>query len=461
MVFIAIGALKAAKVAKKEYEKDKKRSQIIAPLDNSRRTAFDDAPASASPEWWGSEQTAEHETKPVEHPSQASFGAWSRDALMTRIAQQEARDDDYDARFREQLSNSSASLPSTAAPSASHSPALALRHPVAVPTEPPHSSSGSLKQLLPPTVSEPVEHQQQTPTSPPSPLPHAAQTTQSNPARKPPRPVPLPSAVEGSYEAALHSSSARSKSVTADENAFVDDTGLRTASSRRDGYALLRKPSDAPFAAHPTLPEKETSTVQGSFEEMLQDGTAHLQRFKSTTSTSDGANPSAAAQVSAFANISITRHREKLHSRITPLHNAASAASEEDNSHAPQQSAFATAQSAKKLVRRVSGIPNNSDNLESAFARTGSMRRRHGFGPTVPDGATKPQASARQKLVEANSSSANDQSDRTHEESPRTVTSSSAVRHVTDPASTTPPSAASCMSAVGSMKKRRSRRPNH
>lgn len=461
MVFIAIGALKAAKVAKKEYDKDKKRTQIIAPLDNSRRNEFDNAPASASPEWWGSEETAQNESKTVEHPSQASFGAWSRDALLTRIAQQEARDEEYDARFREQLSNSSASLPSTAVPSASHSPALALRQSATIPTEPAHSSSGSLKQFLPPPVSERTEHHKQAQSYSPSHVADAAQILQSNPARKPPRPESAPSAAEGSYEAALHSFSTRSKSVRASENSLVDGTKIGTATTEGDESVLLQNPSCSELVALHTRPEKKAVTVRGSFEEALQDGTAHGERFKPSSSASDAAYSDAAAQVSAFADTFDTRRRERIQSRATPLRNSASAASEEDCRHIAQQSAFPSTQSTKKLTRRLTGNTSASGSAGSAFARSGSMRRRHGVGHAAPNCAITPQAGARQNSFDASSrSTAGDQSGRTHGESSTTAASSFAARNEVNPASSIPSSATSCMSAVGSMKKRRSRRPN-
>lgn len=87
MVFIVLGAVKAAKHARNEYNKDKKRNMPIAPVDGSHDMMADRHQSSSSQsrqpgctDWWGTCRAADAPAPTCDATLNANLvGAWSRD----------------------------------------------------------------------------------------------------------------------------------------------------------------------------------------------------------------------------------------------------------------------------------------------------------------------------------------------------------------------------------------------
>ncbi|KAI0561894.1 hypothetical protein FGB62_69g296 [Gracilaria domingensis] len=462
MVFIAIGALKAAKAAKREYDKDKKRSQIIAPLDNSRRNEFDNAPSSASPDWWSSDQPPEAEPQqPV--VAHNSFGAWSRDQLIEQVSEQQSREEEYDTRFREQLSNSSASLGSGRVPSASHSPSHAVARTRSELEQ--AYSDGSPKQILPPAISAPPRGQD---VEPPEATAFQSDASDSAPTvlgSKPPRPAKQSACVEGSYEAMLKSSSTSSeqKRHGASRAAGSSSRALRAhESSREDSISQL---GNASRQGHgPEL-------VEGSFESALRSGMA-TKRFppKSSLSNTDGAYQRKAPSASAFP--SSAKPKRLARGSSVPVHprhpTTADSLDTEDgqrsqtlDGQALHNSAFANVSTAKGAIKLPQGSSNGSDVLQPVLSKT--MRPAEGSNPVQ---ATQGSAFRREGICTRTRRKPRDSTAL----GSRTIPVPTTAQGGADAGSTaTPPNissvdtavGSSCMSAEGTMKKRRGRGPLH
>lgn len=88
MVFIAIAAVKAAKTARHEFNKDKKRKEMINPVDGSATLMNhrQDTQQQGSQHWWdGSNPNSSNvstSSPQQQHQSQHILGAWSRDSTM-------------------------------------------------------------------------------------------------------------------------------------------------------------------------------------------------------------------------------------------------------------------------------------------------------------------------------------------------------------------------------------------
>ncbi|CAN8075208.1 unnamed protein product [Agarophyton chilense] len=458
MVFIAIGAIKAAKAAKKEYDKDKKRSEIITPLHNSRRNEFDNGPSSASPDWWSSDQPQDSGPQPRQ-VSRDSFGAWSRDQLRDQIAEQQARQEEYDFRFREQLSNSSASLGSIAVPSASHSPAVPVSQTRSDLDKAEHSH-GSLKQILPPTILPPLlENEEESKGKIPDDRNLSASAVTA-PTAKPPRPTKQPTYVEGSYEANLR---VTSKDVYHKKGVECHVADGSRGRMRVQDLSTNDRKSDI-RAVHG--PDNASEPCDGSYESAFRKEKVTPQHpSRANLSVVDGINQSHATPPSAFS-FSGNRLTKR---RSMPMHfvtaNSPTAegttTSQTAEKHTVQGSAFGNASTVRKAYRAPSSSSNSPDGIQPILLRTKSAVNGDAK-QTKPGSAFQQEGlytKTRRKPRDPGAASTGLRTCRP----PRTNLQGNVDQDMginpSHGVNNDAPAGTSCMSAEGSMKKKRERRP--
>lgn len=143
MVFIAIAAVKAAKAARHEYKKDKKRNEIINPVEGSATLMNQrQNPQQQGTQHWWSDPNANSSNTSIpsqQHQSQHALGAWSRDST---IQEQQAQLNDQRQK-ESQRPTSTPLLPNTSDQQHINSVPSSSPRPVSTPNFPPYNQTSS------------------------------------------------------------------------------------------------------------------------------------------------------------------------------------------------------------------------------------------------------------------------------------------------------------------------------
>lgn len=273
MVFIAIGAVKAAKFAKKEIGKSNKRNAAIQRIDTSSITDREGVTSTAAVEWWGIEDIPEHH--PATLPSASNSTARLQHPSNSRPSHLGSSVNSVDSNC------SSSKSPSVLYPSEPNNFRSSLSLPLSKPIAP-------TVDVLPNTIDFSALDRTGLSVNP----------VQINTFRA----GSANTSVPASYVAALQYVSATPPSAKGKPPNPVHETASTTPTKQTRSVTTHSNTDSVP-----QLRNKLPPTIPGSFESAMKERGLHARKIVTQPSLSRNLRPHSLLSTSAFANAETTK----------------------------------------------------------------------------------------------------------------------------------------------------------